>query len=196
MWLCFHWHVFTIGCLSVSTVIVYGIEIEKSTSKAHFATILRLQGSSLETWNFYSNQASMILYTIIAIRKLIYTYGVTDVEMIFLIKNAKQRTFLHWAAEKRSAAVFNLLLEPQSPIPQSLMKQLVYVEDENGEHVLHKAARNDKHPDVLPLLMKFNQTLPGKLYAYLQRFINEPLSISLTSPDIVLIFSFTKLLQF
>lgn len=91
---------------------------------------------------------------------------IIDVEKVLFSCDEGNRTFLHKAARWRTPAVARLLLE--ADIPLDVKKRLIFVKDTDTQTVLHRAARNDRHKDMLLVLLEFisnmaNYSLMGKL---------------------------------
>ena len=78
---------------------------------------------------------------------------------ILLAEDEDGLTFLHWAARVRSAAVFRFLL---AEFPADLVLQIVSVRNKWSHTVLHQAAQNDKHEDVILCLLEYIYKQPGK----------------------------------
>lgn len=81
---------------------------------------------------------------------------ITDIQEILLYQDKWGCTFLHWAAEYLSPSDLRPVLE----VPD-LVRQIWSVTDDSGQTVLHEAASNEIHTDLLLFLLEILKNESG-----------------------------------
>jgi hypothetical protein len=82
-------------------------------------------------------------------------YIFTEVTEILLCQVKFKSKVMHVMARNRSTKLIKDILEE---VPDHIGRQLVSATDQDGSTVLHKAARNRRHPDAILTLINYVQT--------------------------------------